>query len=144
MLKTLAKGYAYSHHPRLTFAALHPEEALHLRKMEYDLRHAYAPRLVGVIAVAVALPLGIWIGRRWAKAGAEERIPRATKRPAMRRRVVARSPEGATRPSPAGPARLTASGLETPMPGEVRRRAGGSIALARRVRRHYPSAAVRE
>ena len=121
MLKTLAKGYAYSHHPRLTFAALHPEEAIHLKHMEYDLRHAYAPRLVGVVAVAVALPLGIWIGRRWAEASAGERSARAPKRSTTRRRGGAGSTERAQRPALAVPARLTASTLESTAPGEVRR-----------------------
>ncbi len=121
MLKTLAKGYAYSHHPRLTFAALHPEEAIQLKHMEYDLRHAYAPRLVGVVAVAVALPLGIWIGRRWAQASAGERPARTPKRATARRRGGARSAEGAQRPALAVPTRPTASALESTAPGEVRR-----------------------
>ena len=121
MLKTLAKGYAYSHHPRLTFAALHPEEAIHLKHLEYDLRHAYAPRLVGVVAVAVALPLGIWIGRRWAEARSGERVAPAPKRSTTRRPGGGRSTERGQRPALAVPARLSASALESVAPGEVRR-----------------------
>ncbi len=121
MLKTLAKGYAYSHHPRLTFAALHPEEAIQLKHMEYDLRHAYAPRLVGVVAVAVALPLGIWIGRLWAEARADERVTRAPKRSTTRRHAGTRSPQRAPRPALAESARLPVTALESSAPGEVRR-----------------------
>lgn len=121
MLKTLAKGYAYSHHPRLTFAALHPEEAIRLKHLEYDLRHAYAPRLVGVVAVAVALPIGIWIGRRWAEAEADQRGARAPKRSTARRRAGGRSTERAQRPALAVPARLSSGALESAAPGDVRR-----------------------
>ncbi len=87
MLGTLLKGYAYTQNPKLTFTALHPVKALQLRKMEYDLEHAYAPRLTAIAAAAVALPLGVWLGRQWERATARRRQPAARVRaPAIRRR----------------------------------------------------------
>ena len=87
MLGTLLKGYAYTQNPKLTFTALHPVKALQLRKMEYDLEHAYAPRLTAIAAAAVALPLGVWLGRRWERATVRRResAPRL-RAPAIRRR----------------------------------------------------------
>lgn len=64
MLGSIAKTYAYSRAPRTTFTVLHPKTAARLVKMKYDIRHAYAPRVAALSAVAVALPLGYLIGRR--------------------------------------------------------------------------------
>lgn len=64
MIRTMLKLAAYSKAPRATFAVLHPEEAFQLRKLPYDLEHAYAPRITAAVAVAVAFPLGILVGRR--------------------------------------------------------------------------------
>lgn len=63
MLSSIARTYAYSKAPRTTFTVLHPKKALRLRKMKYDLRHAYAPRLAALGAVALALPVGYFLGR---------------------------------------------------------------------------------
>ena len=90
MLGTLLKGYAYTRNPKLTFTTLHPVKALQLRKMEYDLEHAYAPRLTAIAAAAVALPLGVWLGRQWERTAARRRSSAASGRapaPAVRRSV---------------------------------------------------------
>jgi hypothetical protein len=71
VLGTLLKGYAYTRNPKLTFTALHPVRALQLRKIDYDLEHAFAPRLTAIAAAAVALPLGVWLGRH---AAAHDRV----------------------------------------------------------------------
>lgn len=128
MLKTLAKGYAYTHRPQLTFAALHPREAAHLKKMEWDLRHAYAPRLAGAIALTVALPLGIWIGRRWERVAAAKREARARRAEVVRRAArraepprPPRAPSPPPSPRPPRAPRPAASLAETTAPGELRR-----------------------
>lgn len=63
MIRSIAKTVAYSKAPRTTFAVLHPKRAVRLKKMRYDLRHAYAPRVTALGAAAVALPLGYLLGR---------------------------------------------------------------------------------
>lgn len=64
MIRSIAKTVAYTKAPKTTFAVLHPKKAVRLRKLKYDLRHAIAPRLTAIGAMAVALPLGYAIGRR--------------------------------------------------------------------------------
>lgn len=63
MIGSLARTLAYSKAPKTTFTILHPKKAVRLRKMQYDLRHAYAPRAAAIGAAALALPLGYLIGR---------------------------------------------------------------------------------
>lgn len=63
MIRTIAKTVAYSRAPRTTFSVLHPKKAVRMKKMKYDLRHAYAPRLAALGALALALPLGFLLGR---------------------------------------------------------------------------------
>lgn len=63
MIRSIAKTLAYSKAPKTTFALLHPRRAVRLKKMRYDLRHAYAPRLTALGAVALALPVGYLLGR---------------------------------------------------------------------------------
>lgn len=72
MIGAIAKSVAYTKAPRVTFMALHPRTALRLRKMRYDLKHAYAPRVAALGVAAVAVPLGIWIGRRGNGRGPEK------------------------------------------------------------------------
>jgi hypothetical protein len=63
MIGSILKTAAYARAPRTTFTVLHPKKALKLRKMRWDMRHAYAPRVAAVGALALALPLGYAIGR---------------------------------------------------------------------------------
>jgi hypothetical protein len=42
---------------------MHPKQSARLAKTRWDLRHAYAPRLTAIGAAALALPVGILIGR---------------------------------------------------------------------------------
>lgn len=69
MIGTMVKTYAYRKAPKTTFAVLHPQQAVRLRRMRRDLRHAYAPRIAALGALAVALPLGYAIGRRAGNGG---------------------------------------------------------------------------
>lgn len=63
MIRELLKMVAYSKAPRTTFSVRHPGTALRLRKMQWDLRHAPAPRVAAVGALAVALPIGFLAGK---------------------------------------------------------------------------------
>ena len=69
MIGTLLKAVAYSKAPRATFTVLHPARAVQFRKLKWDMRHAPAPRLTAVGAAALALPIGLWLGR-WSAAPA--------------------------------------------------------------------------
>lgn len=63
MIGSLIKAFAYTKAPKTTYAALHPKNAARLKKLEWDMKHAYAPRLTALGVAAVALPLGIVLGR---------------------------------------------------------------------------------
>lgn len=62
MIAELAKAVAYAKVPRLTFAVLHPRQAAQLKKVPFDLRTAYAPRLTAIGAALIAFPLGVALG----------------------------------------------------------------------------------
>lgn len=64
MIGTLFKAIAYSKAPRATFTMLHPGKAVRFRKFQWDMRHAYAPRVTALSAAALALPVGLWLGRK--------------------------------------------------------------------------------
>lgn len=64
MIGTLLKAVAYSKAPRTTFTVLHPAKAVLFRKFRWDMRHAHAPRVSAFGAAALALPLGLWLGRK--------------------------------------------------------------------------------
>lgn len=64
MIGTLLKAVAYSKAPRTTFTMLHPAKAAQFRKFQWDMRHAPAPRITALGAAALALPVGLWLGRR--------------------------------------------------------------------------------
>ncbi|MFW5951758.1 MAG: hypothetical protein ACOCVZ_06570 [Gemmatimonadota bacterium] len=72
MLRTIAKTVAYTKAPKATFAVLHPKRAVRLKKLKYDMRHAYAPRITAVGAAALALPIGYLLGRRGRNHNREE------------------------------------------------------------------------
>ena len=63
MIGKVAKYYAISRAPRLAFSVSHPKKAARLAKARWDLEHAWAPRVTGVVALALALPLGFMLGR---------------------------------------------------------------------------------
>lgn len=64
MIGTIFKAIAYSKAPRTTFTMLHPAKAVRFRKFQWDMKNAYAPRVSALGAAAVALPLGLWLGRK--------------------------------------------------------------------------------
>lgn len=64
MIRSLAKMVAYNKAPRTTFAVMHPKQALKLRKFRKDMTQSTAPRIAAIGAAALALPLGMWLGRR--------------------------------------------------------------------------------
>lgn len=63
MIGTIARMYLYTKAPKTTFGIMHPVKSARLAKTKWDLRHAYAPRIAAVGAAAVALPVGLIIGR---------------------------------------------------------------------------------
>ena len=63
MLRGLLKLFAYSNFPKTTFAARHPRTASQIAKTRWDLRHARAPRVTGIGAALIAIPVGYVIGR---------------------------------------------------------------------------------
>lgn len=72
MIGMIAKTYAYTRAPRTTFAVLHPKKALKARMLGWELRHTYAPRVAALGAVALALPVGYFLGRMTGNGGREE------------------------------------------------------------------------
>jgi len=66
------KLYAYGKAPVATFALTHPRTAARLAKMRWDFRHAYAPRVAAIGAAAIALPLGLALGRARRNGHAED------------------------------------------------------------------------
>lgn len=64
MIRTLLRAIAYSKAPRTTFAVMHPGKAVRFRKFQWDMKNAYAPRVTALGAAALALPVGLWLGRK--------------------------------------------------------------------------------
>jgi hypothetical protein len=72
MRKRIAKGLLYTAAPKLTFAALHPKQAALKKGASWAMsRMGHQPRhrsshlgMIGLGAAAIALPLGVLIGRR--------------------------------------------------------------------------------
>jgi hypothetical protein len=96
MIRALIAGLAYAAAPKATFAVLHPRTAVELKKLPFDLRYAYAPRLTALAAAIVTLPLGVLLGRtlqhRGAGAGARPR--RSQPPPVPVARIPARQGKG--------------------------------------------------
>lgn len=63
MIRSMAKILAYSKAPKATFAVMHPRKTMRLRALKRDLRRSPAPRVAAVGVAALALPLGIALGR---------------------------------------------------------------------------------
>jgi hypothetical protein len=63
MIRTIAKGAAYKKAPRTTFTVLHPKTALKLKAYRQEIRRSPVPRMMALAGAALALPLGIALGR---------------------------------------------------------------------------------
>lgn len=63
MIGKIIKYYAISRAPRLAYSISHPRQAARLAKTGWDLKHALAPRMTGIAALALALPAGYVLGR---------------------------------------------------------------------------------
>jgi hypothetical protein len=97
MIGSLLKATAYSKAPRTTFSVLHPKEAARLKKLDWDMKHAYAPRVAALGVALLALPIGVLLGRLTARRHEPARGPRVN--PNVRRtgwpdEVGARGPAG--------------------------------------------------
>jgi len=73
MRKTLAKGIAYTVAPRTTFGVLNPRKAAYAKAGAW-IANRVAPgrrrrnrvrNVTGLSAAALAVPIGIWLGRRF-------------------------------------------------------------------------------
>lgn len=84
MIGAIFKAIAYSKAPRTTFAMLHPGKAVRYRKFQWDMKNAYAPRVSALGAAALALPLGLWLGRKRTERNGLERPERLGDQPANR------------------------------------------------------------
>jgi hypothetical protein len=63
MVGSLVKMVAYHKAPRTTFAIAHPKQTMRLRRFRRELLHSPVPRAAALGAVALALPLGLALGR---------------------------------------------------------------------------------
>jgi hypothetical protein len=63
MVGSLIKMFAYSRAPRATFALAHPKDTLRLMRFRRELRGSPVPRAAALGAAALALPLGMMLGR---------------------------------------------------------------------------------
>jgi hypothetical protein len=72
-VKTLVR---YTKKPRTTFFLKHPIKAIRVARMRHDLKEAFQPRRVaiGLGAAAVAVPLGLWIGRKFGPSRVEVEV----------------------------------------------------------------------
>jgi hypothetical protein len=76
-VKTLVR---YSKRPKTTFFLRHPVKAIRVARVRHDLKEAFQPRRVaiGLGAAALAVPLGLWIGRKLGPERIEIEAPPAT------------------------------------------------------------------
>jgi hypothetical protein len=63
MIGSLVKMFAYNKAPRTTFAVAHPRKSLKLWLFRKEFRTSPVPRIAAIGAAAVALPLGLALGR---------------------------------------------------------------------------------
>ena len=81
MRKKLAKGAAYAVAPKLSFAALNPKKAAFAKAASWAMDRAMPERrrrsrrsmaMKGIGAAALAVPVGLWLGRRFLGSREEE------------------------------------------------------------------------
>jgi hypothetical protein len=75
MIGKAVKYYAIARAPKLAYSIAEPRKAARIAKTGWDLKHAWAPRITGVAALAVALPLGFALGRLTAGRRRESYVP---------------------------------------------------------------------
>lgn len=63
-VKTLV---SYTRRPKTTYFLKHPVKAIRIARARHDIKEAFQPRRVaiGLGAAALAVPLGLWIGRKF-------------------------------------------------------------------------------
>lgn len=67
MLSGVKKLTRYSRRPKTTFFLRHPVKAVRIARMRHDVKQVFQPRRVaiGLGAAALAVPIGLWIGRKF-------------------------------------------------------------------------------
>ncbi len=75
MLGEIATMAGYVKAPRTTYVVRHPVKAMRMARVRRDIGDMVTPMRLGVgIGVLVAIPLGIWIGRRILEARRESSL----------------------------------------------------------------------
>lgn len=66
MLQAVMYLKSYAKAPGAMFTMRHPVKAIRMMRARRAMRHAFAPRRVamGLGAAALAVPFGLWVGRR--------------------------------------------------------------------------------
>lgn len=73
MLGELATMTGYVKAPRTTYVVKHPLKAMHMARVRRDIGDSFTPTRIGVgLAALIAIPLGIWLGRRFAESRRRE------------------------------------------------------------------------
>lgn len=75
-VKSLAR---YTKRPKTTFYLRHPIKAVRVARVRHDLKEAFQPKRVaiGLGAAALAVPLGLWIGRKFGPGRTEVEVQAA-------------------------------------------------------------------
>jgi hypothetical protein len=77
-VKTLVR---YTKKPKTTFFLRHPLKAIRVARVRHDVKEALQPKRVaiGLGAAALAVPVGLWIGRKFGPSRMEHmEAPQAT------------------------------------------------------------------
>lgn len=58
----------YARKPKAKFILRHPIKAVRIMKFRHDVKEAFTPQRIalGVGAAALAVPVGVWVGRKFA------------------------------------------------------------------------------
>lgn len=77
MLGEIATVAGYVKAPRTTYVVKHPLKARRMARVRRDIADAFTPVRIGMgVAALLAIPLGIWLGRRFVESrrGTDENL----------------------------------------------------------------------